>query len=120
MLLQLMMAGKYTNHCSRTEIPETIWEQIDSKKFVQSQPKYISQYYSDLHFDVTTVSLYNLIKEKKQLIFATNGGTVKYKGSLGFVLTDATGNQILACYGQLVGHDSLSYRAEIYAFLATI
>lgn len=53
------------NHCSQTELLEPIWERINFKTFVQSQPEYISQNYADLHFDVTVVSLYNLVKEKK-------------------------------------------------------
>ena len=61
-----------------------------------------------------------MIKEKKQLIFATYGGAVKFKGSLGFLLADESGDRILACYGQPAGHDPLSYRAEIYAFLAAL
>ena len=61
-----------------------------------------------------------MIKEKKQLIFATDGGAVKFKGSLVFLLTDKTGERILACYGQPAGHDPLSYRAEICAFLAAL
>ena len=108
------------NHCSRIPIPEPSYEPIDFQSFVQTQTEYISQYYADIHFDITPVQLYNMIKEKKQLIFATDGGEVKFKGSLGFLLTDESGDRILACYGQPAGHDPLSYRAEIHAFLAAL
>ena len=108
------------HHCSRTPTTEPRHEPIDFRSFVQTQPEYISQYYSDIHLDITPIQLYNMIKEKKQLIFATDGGAIKFKGSLGFVLTDETGERILACYGQPAGHDPLSYRAEICAFLAAL
>ena len=52
-----------------------------------------------MYFDDTVLSIYNSIKEEKQLIFAIDGGAVKYKESLGFVLTDTTGERMLSCYG---------------------
>ena len=49
-----------------------------------------------------------------------DGGAVKYKGSLSFLLTDESGGRILACHCQPAGHDPLLYRAEICAFLAAL
>jgi hypothetical protein len=42
------------------------------------------------------------------------------KGSIGFVIADEDGNMLLNCFGQPAGHNPLSFRSEICAFLAAI
>ena len=74
----------------------------------------------DITFLVSPQAIYHLIKEEVNLIFATDSGAVRFMGSLGFVLTTEDGTKLLASYGQPVGHDPLSYRAEICAFLAAL
>ena len=60
------------------------------------------------------------MKTTSKIIMATDGGAVKHKGSIGFILTTKTGTELLSCYGQPAGHDPLSFRFEAFAFLATI
>ena len=74
----------------------------------------------DITFIVSPQTIYHLIKEENNLIFATDGGAIKFKGSLGFVLTTEDGTKLLTSYGQPAGHDPLSYQSEIYAFLAAL
>ena len=51
---------------------------------------------------------------------AIDGGLIKHKGSLGFILTTKAGTKLLSYYGQPAGHDPLSLRSEACAFLAAI
>ena len=59
--------------------------------FVSTQSEYISQYYKDITFLVSPQEIYHLLKEEVNLIFATDGGAVKFKGSLGIVLATEDG-----------------------------
>ena len=61
-----------------------------------------------------------MIKSVNKVNIATDGGAVKFKGSLGFVIADEDGEILLSCYGQPSGNDPLSFRSEICAFLAAV
>ena len=58
------------------------------------------------------------MKENKKIILATDGGVIKYKGSLGFVMTTSDGTVVLFCFRQPAGLDPLSFRSEACAVLA--
>ena len=49
---------------------------------------------------------------------AIYGGTIQYKGLIGFVLTTADGMVLLSYSGQLAGHNLLSFRSKVCVFLA--
>ena len=51
---------------------------------------------------------------------ATDGGAKAFKGSLGFLITDAKHKVLISCYGLTVGHDPLLFRTESSAFLAAL
>ena len=46
----------------------------------------------------------------------TDGGAKAFKGSIGFVITDAQYKVSLLCYGRTAGHDPLSFWTEASAF----
>ena len=58
------------------------------------------------------------MKAVTKIIMATDGGDIQYKGSIGFVLTTVDGTVPLLCYGQLAGHNPLSFRSKACLFLA--
>ena len=60
------------------------------------------------------------MKTTGNILIATDGGAIPFKGSLGFFLADAEGTILLTCYGQPAGHAPLSFRLEICAFLAAV
>ena len=87
---------------------------------LMQQPVHISQYYTQIDFHTVPVQIYEQLKTTGTIYIATDGGAIPFKGSLGFVLADKEGNILLTCYGQPAGHDPLSFRAEICAFLAAV
>ena len=66
------------------------------------------------HYETTKESILSLI------LMATDGGAKAFKGSLGFVITDAKHKVLISCYGRTAGHDPLSFRTESSAFLAAL
>jgi hypothetical protein len=90
-------------------------------EYLMSRDEYILQYYSQIEFYMVPLTLYELIKSTKKVLIATDGGAIPLKGSIGFVIADEDGNNILTrCYGQPSGNDPLSFRSEICAFLAAV
>ena len=87
---------------------------------LQTRPSYLSQYYSDLEFIILSHKIYELLQKDCKIVLATDGGAVPFKGSIGFIVTKEDGTKLMLCYGQPAGHDHLSFRVEIYAFLAAI
>ena len=49
----------------------------------------MSQYYINIVYKYPAIEIYYLTKETNTAIMVTDGGAVKYKGLLGFVLTTA-------------------------------
>ena len=84
------------------------------------QPEHISQYYTQIDFHTVPIQRYEQLKTTGNILIATDGGAIPFKGSLGFVLADAEGTILLTCYGQPAGHAPLSFRLEICAFLAAV
>ena len=66
----------------------------------------------------TVKHIYQEMKESKKIILVTDGGAIKYKGSIGFVMTTSDGTVLLSCFGQPAGLDPLSFRSKACAFLA--
>ena len=98
-----------------TEVtPTTFMEKL------MQQPEYIKQYYAQIDFHTVPAKIYEYLKATGTVYVATDGGAIPFKGSLGFVLADAEGTIYLSCYGQPAGHDPLSFRSEICAFLAAV
>ena len=87
---------------------------------LMNQPAHISQYYTQIDFHTTPAQIYEMLKTTGNILIATDGGAIPFKGSLGFVLADECGIILLSCYGQPAGHDPLSFRSEICAFLAAV
>ena len=92
----------------------------DLTHFIKSQPAYISQYYANIKWEFPEAEVYKILKETKKIIMATDGGAKAFKGSIGFVITDAQHKVLISCYGQTAGHDPLSFRTEASAFLAAL
>ena len=92
----------------------------DLVQFIKSQPAYISQYYANIKWELPKAEVYKVLKDTKEIIMATDGGAKAFKGSLGFVITDAENKVLMSCYGRTAGHDPLSFRTEASAFLATL
>ena len=91
----------------------------DFIQFAQSQPDYISQYYSKIILEIPVIKMYNEMKASKKIILATCGGAIQCKGSsFGFVLLTLDGMVLLLCYGQPAGLDPLSFQSKACAFLA--
>ena len=107
-------------HQPRTKPPDSPTPITDFIQFAQSQPDYISQYYLEIKLERSVLDIYNKMKESKKMILATDGGggAIKYKGSIGFVLTTSDGTVLLSCFGQPAGLDLLSFRSEACVFLA--
>ena len=88
------------------------------------QPEYITQYYSCIEFSNVQQQLYDCLQKeefrKEKLYIATDGGAVKYKGSLGIIFSNSIGDTFLTCYGQPAGYDPRSFRSEICAALAAL
>jgi hypothetical protein len=87
---------------------------------LMQQPEYISQYYTQIDFHTVPFRVYEQIKASKRALIATDGGAIPYKGSLGFVIADEDAVILTTCFGQPSGHDPLSFRSEICAFLAAV
>ena len=64
--------------------------------------------------------MYRILKDTKTIILGTDGGAKAFKGSIGFVITDAKHKSLISCYGRTAGHDPLSFRTEASAFLAAL
>ena len=92
----------------------------DFVQFAKSQPAYISQYYKNITCELPYIELYNLIKESTKIIMAIDRGAISLKGSFRFVLITTNGTVLLSSYGQPAGHNPLSFRSEVCAFLAAI
>jgi hypothetical protein len=88
------------------------------KEYLMAQDDHISQYYTQIDFDIAPIRLYEMIKSTTRVLIATDGGAIPYKGSIGFVIADTEGTILVKCYGQPSGNDPLSFRSEICAFLA--
>ena len=85
-----------------------------------AQLAYISQYYENTKCNLRDIEIYNLMKASSKIIMATDGGAIKHKGSLGFILTNTDGTILLSCYGRPAGYNPMSFRSEACAFLAAI
>ena len=46
----------------------------DLTHFIKSQPAYISQYYANIKWEFPEAEVYNILKETKKIIMATDGG----------------------------------------------
>jgi hypothetical protein len=89
-------------------------------EFLMAQEEHITQYYTQIEFLTTPVTIYELFKSTNKVNIATDGGAIPLKGSLGFVFADGEGTILLSCYGQPSGNNPLSFRSEICAFLAAV
>ena len=98
----------------------TIVPPTDLTQFIKSQPAYVSQYYANIKWEVPEDEVYKILKETKTIILGTDGGAKAFKGSIGFVITDAEHKSLISCYGRTAGHDPLSFRTEACAFLAAL
>jgi len=97
--------------------------QLPPHTFIETlmqQPAHISQYYTHIEFQTVPFRIYEMLKSTRKALIATDGGAIPYKGSLGFVLADDDANILVTCFGQPAGHDPLSFRSEICAFLAAV
>jgi hypothetical protein len=86
--------------------------------YLMSQKEHITQYYTQIDFDTSPITIYKLLKSTNKVIVATDGGAIPFKGSLGFVIANEEGTILATCYGQPSGNDPLSFRSEICALLA--
>mgnify|MGYP002632820832 CR=1 FL=1 len=107
---QLIITEKITTRPKATSFQE----------YIRYQDDHISQYYTQIEFLTAPIKIYELLKSTKKVLIATDGGAIPMKGSIGFVLADDDGNILLTCFGQPAGHNPLSFRSEICAFLAAI
>ena len=89
-------------------------------QFIKSQPEYISQYYANIKWEVPEDEVYKILKDTKTIILGTDGGAKAFKGSIGFVITDAKHKSLISCYGRTAGHDPLSFQTEASAFLPAL
>ena len=64
------------------------------------------------------LDIYNKMKESKKIILATDGGAIKYKGFLGFVMMASNGTVLLFYFRQPAGLNPLSSHSEACVFLA--
>jgi hypothetical protein len=104
--------GTGTGKCKKWDVHEISHE---------TRGTYITVLYADRIPDSTNRYIYELLKSTKKVKIATDGGAIPpFKGSLGFVFADEDGKILLTCFGQPSGHDSLSFRSEICAFLAAV
>ena len=92
----------------------------DLAQFIKSQPAYISQYYANIKWEIPEAEVYKVLKDTKKILMATDRGAKAFKGSLGFVITDAEHRVLLSCYGKIAGHDLLSFQTKARAFLAAL
>ena len=81
-------------------------------QLAQSQPDYISRYYSEIKLEIPVLEIYNGMKASDKIILATDGGGIQYKGSLGFVMTASNETILLSCFRQPTGLDPLSFCSE--------
>ena len=61
-----------------------------------------------------------MLKETKKILMATDGGAKAFKGSLGFVTTNAKHRVLISYYERAAGHDPVSFRTKASAFLAAL
>ena len=54
----------------------------DLVKFIKYQPTYILQYYANIKWEIPEAEVYQVLKETKKILMATDGGTKVYKGYL--------------------------------------
>ena len=78
------------------------------------------QYYANIKWEVPEDEVYKILKDTKTIIMGTDGGAKAFKGSIGFVITDAKHKLLISCYGRTAGHDPLSFQTETSAFLAAL
>jgi hypothetical protein len=88
--------------------------------YLLCQEEYITQYYTQIDFQMVPQQIYKLFKPTHKVNIATYGGAIPSKGSIGFVFADEEGNILLTRYGQPSGNDPLTFRSEIRAFLAAV
>jgi hypothetical protein len=101
-----------TTRNTRRKSPETFME------YLMTQEEHISQYYTQVEFDIVPIQLYRMLKSTNKVLLATDGGAIPLKESLGFVISDEEGTILIKCFGQPSGIDPLSFRSEICALLA--
>jgi hypothetical protein len=56
---------------------------------------HLTIYYTQMEFLTVPIKIYELLKSRKRVIIATDGGAIPLKGSLGFVLADEDGSILL-------------------------
>ena len=98
-------------------------QQLLPQSFIDTlmqQPAHISQYYTQIDFLTTPMKIYEHMKSPGKVFIATDGGAIPFKGSLGFVIADDDATILATCFGQPSGHDPLSFRSEICAFMAAV
>ena len=98
-------------------------QQLLPQSFIDTlmqQPAHISQYYTQIDFLTTPMKIYEHMKSPGKVLIATDGGAIPFKGSLGFVIADDDATILATCFGQPSGHDPLSFRSEICAFMAAV
>ena len=60
------------------------------------------------------------MKDTKTIILGIDRGAKAFKGSIGFVITNATHKSLIPCYGRTAGHNPLLFRTEASTFLAAL
>ena len=73
-----------------------------------------------LFYRIPKAEVYQVLKETKKIILATDGGAKAFKGSLGFDITDAKHRVLILYCGRAAGHDPLSFRTKASEFLAAL
>ena len=102
------------------KVEQPMLQETSFMDLLMKQPEYISQYYTKIDFHTVPFRIYEHLKSSMRVFVATDGGAIQYKGSLGFVIADADATILTTCFGQPSGHDPLSFRSEICAFLAAV
>ena len=62
--------------------PTALATSTDQVQFIKSQPEYISQYYANIKWEIPKVEVYQVLKETKKILMATDIGEKAFKGSL--------------------------------------
>jgi hypothetical protein len=93
---------------------------VNFMDYIKTQEEHVTQHYTQIDFIRVPHGIYDLLKSKKKVLIATDGGAIPMKGSIGFVIADEDGNILLTCFGQPARNNPLSFRSEICAFLAAI
>jgi hypothetical protein len=85
--------------------------------YIRTQEEHITQYYTQIDFIIVPHKIYDLLKSKKKVLIATDGGAIPMKGSIGFVIADEDGNILLTSFGQPAGNNPLSFRQLLNSLL---